>query len=144
MISNRDESSALLQLVNQWLNFTYTHVLTFSVTEARIQIMVSTRIELTTSRISRCTWLPLDHSRDGTHVIGRALDVLSVYDRLGRNVIGLHDARRRRLQPSIVLATLCTAAVTATARMEGRKVQGGVGPAVKSSIKRAAHPPELQ
>ena len=26
---------------------------------------------------------------DGTHVVGRALDVLSVYDRLGCNVIGL-------------------------------------------------------
>ena len=36
----RDASSALLQLVNQWLNFTYTHVPTLSVTKERTQILL--------------------------------------------------------------------------------------------------------
>ena len=31
---------------------------------------------------------------DGKHGVGRALDVLSVYDRLGCNVIGLQETRR--------------------------------------------------
>ena len=31
---------------------------------------------------------------DGTHGVGRALDVLSVYDRLGCDVIGLEEIRR--------------------------------------------------
>ena len=31
---------------------------------------------------------------DGTHGIGRALDDLSVYDRLGCDVIGLQETRR--------------------------------------------------
>ena len=33
---------------------------------------------------------------DGTHVVGRSLDVLSVYDRLECNVIGVHEIRRCR------------------------------------------------
>ena len=32
--------SVLLQVVNQWLNFSYTHVLTLSVTEERTQILL--------------------------------------------------------------------------------------------------------
>ncbi|CAN0373569.1 unnamed protein product, partial [Ascophyllum nodosum] len=31
---------------------------------------------------------------DGTHGVGRALDVLSVYDRLGYDVVGLQETRR--------------------------------------------------
>ena len=31
---------------------------------------------------------------DGTHGVGRALDHLSVYDRLGWDVIGLQETRR--------------------------------------------------
>ena len=47
----RDASSALLKLFNQLLNFIYSHVLTISATEARIQILVFTRIELTASAL---------------------------------------------------------------------------------------------
>ena len=32
---------------------------------------------------------------DGTHGVGRAMDGLSVYDRLGCDVIGLQETRRR-------------------------------------------------
>ena len=31
---------------------------------------------------------------NGTHGVGRALDILSVYDRLGCDVIGLQETRR--------------------------------------------------
>ena len=44
-------SSALLQLVNQWLRFVLTHVLTLSAKEEKTQILV-TRIELTTSALA--------------------------------------------------------------------------------------------
>ena len=47
----RDASSALLQLVNQWLNL-LPHVLMPSVTEERTQILLLTRIELTTSALA--------------------------------------------------------------------------------------------
>ena len=67
MIFYRDASSALLQLVTQWLNFT-NHVLTLSATEARIQILFFTRIELTTSALGVRGYL-LDHSRnEGQHL----------------------------------------------------------------------------
>ena len=45
---HRDASSALLQLVIQWLNFTYSRFHAFRYTKERKQILV-TRIELTTS-----------------------------------------------------------------------------------------------
>ena len=56
---------------------------------------------------------------DGTHGVGRAIDdVLSVYNRLGCDVIGLQETC---IQPSPRWATRCTAAVSAVARMVGRK-----------------------
>ena len=58
---------------------------------------------------------------DGTHGVGRALDVLSVYYRLGRDVIALQETRRSGHSASARLATRCTAAVGAVARMVGRK-----------------------
>ena len=59
---------------------------------------------------------------DGKRGVGRALDVLSVYNRLGCNVIGLY--RRPSAvdsQPSARLATWCTAAVSAVTKLAGRK-----------------------
>ena len=63
---------------------------------------------------------------DRTHGVGRALDVLSVYDRLECDIIGLQETRRSEQsafssQPSARLATWCTAAVSAVARIMGRK-----------------------
>ena len=52
---------------------------------------------------------------DGTHGVGRTLDVLSVYDRLRCDVIDLQEIRRSGL------AIWCTAAVSAVARIAGRK-----------------------
>ena len=69
----------------------------------------------------------------GTHGVGRALDVLSVYDRLGCNVIGLRETCRSGHSAFtqagyLVYCTVlycnvlyCTAAVCAVVRMMGRK-----------------------
>ena len=43
---------------------------------------------------------------DGTHGVGRALDVLSVHDRLGRDIIGLKEIRTFNLQPSWLLGVM--------------------------------------
>ena len=63
---------------------------------------------------------------DGTHGIGRALDVLSVYDRLGCDVIGLQETHRSGRSAFTQAGYLvhCTAAVSAVARMVGRKGKG--------------------
>ena len=53
-----------------------------------------------------------------THGVGRVLDILSVYDRLGCDVVGLQETRRSG--PSAWLATWCTAAMSAVTRMVGR------------------------
>ena len=59
---------------------------------------------------------------DGTHGVGRALDVSSVYGRLGC-VIGLKETRRsgRSAFTQAGYLLYCTAAVSAVARMVGRK-----------------------
>ena len=58
----RDASSALLQLVNQWLNYTYSCCHAFSDTETKIQYLVFTTTELTTSALVGVRGSLLDHS----------------------------------------------------------------------------------
>ena len=58
---------------------------------------------------------------DGKHGIGRALDVLIVYDWLRCDVIGLQETRRSGIPPSARLATWCTAVVSVVTKMVGRK-----------------------
>ena len=58
---------------------------------------------------------------DGKHGVGRALDVLSVYDRLGFDVIGLQETRRNGHSAFSQAGYLCTAAVSAVTKMVGRK-----------------------
>ena len=53
---------------------------------------------------------------DGNHGIGRALDVLSVYERLGFDAISLQETRRSGHSASARLATWCTAAVNAVTK----------------------------
>ena len=63
MIFHRNASFGILQLINQRLNFTY--VLTLAATEVRIQILVFTIIELTTSApLVGVRGYLLDHSGD--------------------------------------------------------------------------------
>ena len=54
---DRDASSTLLQLVNQWLNFTYSRSHAFRYGRQN-KISALIRIELTTSALSRCAKLP--------------------------------------------------------------------------------------
>ena len=58
---------------------------------------------------------------DGTHGVGRALDVLSVYDRLGCDIIGLQETRRSGQSAFSQVGYLVYAVVSAVARMMGRK-----------------------
>ena len=80
---------------------------------------------------------------DGTHRVGRALDVLSAYDRLRCDVIGLQETRRsghsafRQAGYSVYCSCECVD------ENGGKKGQGGEGLAVRASITRAARPPEF-
>ena len=80
---------------------------------------------------------------DGTHGVGRALDVLSVYDRLGCDVIGLQETRRSGHSAFSQAGYLVYCSDECGGENGGKKGQGGVGLAVRNSITRAAHPPEF-
>ena len=80
---------------------------------------------------------------DGTHGVGRALDVWSVYDRLGCDVIGLQETRRRGQSAFGQAGYLVYCSGECGGENGGKKGQGGVGLAVRNSITRAARPPEF-
>ena len=64
----RDASSALLQLVSQWLNFTYSRSHAFR-HERKNTISTLVRIELTTSTLAGvCAGYLLDHSGDDNNI----------------------------------------------------------------------------
>ena len=81
---------------------------------------------------------------DGTHGVGRALNVLSVYDRLGCDVIGLKETRRTRYSAFSQAGYLvyCSKG-ECSGENGGKKGQAGVGLAVRTSITRAAPPPDF-
>ena len=80
---------------------------------------------------------------DGTHGVGRALDVLSVYDRLGCDVIGLQETRRSGHSAFSQAGYLVYCSGECGDENDGKKGQGGVRLAVRTSITRAARPPEF-
>ena len=80
---------------------------------------------------------------DGTHGVGWALDVWSVYDRLGCDVIGLQETRRSGQSAFGQAGYLVYCSGKCGGENGGKKGQGGVGLAVKNSITRAARPPEF-
>ena len=80
---------------------------------------------------------------DGTHGVGRALDVLSVYDRLGCDVIGLQETRRSGHSPFSQAGYLVYCSGECGGENGGKKGQDGVGLAVRNSITRAARPSEF-
>ena len=80
---------------------------------------------------------------DGTHGVGRALDVLSVYDRLGCDIIGLQEIRRSGQSAFSQAGYLVYCSGECGGENDGKKGQGGVGLAVRNSITRAARPPEF-
>ena len=80
---------------------------------------------------------------DGTHGVGRALDVLSVYDRLGCDIIGLQEIRRSGQSAFSQAGYLVYCSGECGGENDGKKGQGGVGLAVRNSITRATRPPEF-
>ena len=80
---------------------------------------------------------------DGKHEGGRALDVLSVYDRLGCDVIGLQETRRSGHSAFSQAGYLVYCSGECGDKNGGNKGQRGVGLAVRTSITRAARPPEF-
>ena len=80
---------------------------------------------------------------DGTHGVGRALDVSSVYDRLGCNVIGLQETRRSGHSAISQAGYLVYCSGECGGENGEKKGQGGVGLAVRTSVTRAARPPEF-
>ena len=80
---------------------------------------------------------------DGKHGVGRALDVLSVYDRLGCDVIGLQETRRSGHSAFSQAGYLVYCSGECGDENGRKKGQGGVGLAVRTSITRAARPPEF-
>ena len=80
---------------------------------------------------------------DGTHGVGRALDVLSVYDRLGCDVICLQETRRSGHSAWLKAGYFVYCSGECGGENGGKKRQGGVGLAVRISITRAARPSEF-
>ena len=80
---------------------------------------------------------------DGTHGVGRALDVLSVYDGLGCDVIGLQETHRSGDSAFTQAGYSVHCSGGCGGENGGKKGQGGVGLAVRTSITRAARPPEF-
>ena len=82
-------------------------------------------------------------AEDGKHGVGRALDVLSVYDRLGCEVIGLQETRRSGQSAFSQASYLVYCSGECGDENGGKKGQGGVELAVRTSITRAARPLEF-
>ena len=80
---------------------------------------------------------------DGKHGVGRALDVLSVYDRLGCDFIGLQETRRSGHLAFSQAGYLVYCSGECSDKNGGNKGQGRVRLAVRTSTTRAARPPEF-
>ena len=79
----------------------------------------------------------------GTDGVGRALDVLSVYDRLGCDVIGLQETHRSEHSAFTKAGYLVFCSGECGVENGGKKGRGGVRLAVRIFITRAARPPEF-
>ena len=64
---------------------------------------------------------------DGTYGVGRALDVLTMYDRLGCDVIGLQETRRSGHSAFTQAGYLVYCSGECDGENGGKKGQGGVG-----------------
>ena len=80
---------------------------------------------------------------DRTHGVWRALDGLSVYDRLRCDVIGLQETHRSGHSTFSRAGYLVYCSGECGGKNYGKKEQGGVGLAVRTSIARAARPPQF-
>ena len=80
---------------------------------------------------------------DGTHGVERASGILSVYDRLVFNVIGLQETSRGEHSAFSQAGYLAYCSRECSDGNDGNKGQGEVGLVVRTSITRAARPPEF-
>ena len=80
---------------------------------------------------------------DGKHGVGRALDILTVCDRLGCDVIGLQETRRSGDSAFSQAGYLVYCSGECGDENGGKKGQGGVGLTVRTSITRAARSSEF-
>ena len=80
---------------------------------------------------------------DWTHGVGQALDVSSVYDRLGCDVIDLLETRRRGHSAFSQTGHLVYCSCEYGGENGGKKRQGKVGLAVRTFITHASRPPEF-
>ena len=80
---------------------------------------------------------------DGKHGAGWALDVLSVYDRLRCDVVGLQETRRSGHSAFSQAGYFVYCSGECGDKNGGKKGQNGVGLAVRTSIMRVARPPEF-
>ena len=76
----RDTSSELLQLVNKWLNFTYSRSHAFRY-EKKTQKSYFGKNRTHDFRTSRCTAYLLDHSGDTSHNIipGKVVEIIAIF-----------------------------------------------------------------
>ena len=80
---------------------------------------------------------------DGTHGVGRAFGVLSVYDRLGCDVIGLQETRRNGHSSFTQARYLMYCSGECSGENGGKIRQSGVGLAIRTFITRTACPQEF-
>ena len=81
---------------------------------------------------------------DGKHGVGRAAEVLDVYQEMGCDIIGLQKTRRSGQSALLQAGYVVYCSGESGGDGEGKKGQGGVGLAVRKSISRAeARPPEF-
>ena len=81
---------------------------------------------------------------DGKHGVGRAAEVLDVYQEMGCDIVGLQETRRSGQSALLQAGYAVYCSGESGGDGEGKKGQGGVGLAVRKSISRAeARPPEF-
>ena len=81
---------------------------------------------------------------DGKHGVGRAGEVLDVYQEMGCDIIGLQKTRRSGQSALLQAGCVVYCSGESGGDGEGKKGQGGVGLAVRKSISHAeARPPEF-
>ena len=81
---------------------------------------------------------------DRKHGVGRAVEVLDVYQKMGCGISGLQETRRGGQSALLQAGYVVCCSGESGGDGEGKKDQGGVGLAVRKSIFRAeARPPEL-
>ena len=76
---------------------------------------------------------------DGKHGVGRAAEVLDVYEEMGCDIIGLQETRRRGQSTLLQAGYVVYCSGESGGEEGGKKGQGGVGLAVRKSISVPKH-----